>query len=70
MRDYTKRKILIDMLCFAKEFSESKLPQIYELGHYLIDNFISKVCILVGEEEGITFERITKSGKVKTFDFP
>ena len=66
----TKRNILLDMYRFAKELCESKIPQIYELGHYSIDNLISKICMIVGEEEGIKFERTTTSGKNKTYDFP
>ena len=58
------------MYRFAKELCESEIPQIYEIGHYLIDNLISKICMLVGEEEGINFERTTTSRKIKTYDFP
>jgi len=66
----TKRNILLGMYSFAKELCESEIPQIYELGHYLIDNLISKICMIVGEEEGIKFERTTTSGKIKTYHFP
>lgn len=60
----------MELFRFAKEFCESEIPQIYEVGHYLIDNLISKISMLVGEEEDINFERITKSGKIKTYNFP
>lgn len=65
----TKRNILRGMYRFAKELCETEIPQIYEFGHYLIDNLISKICMIVGEEEGIEFESKTKSGKIKTYDF-
>ena len=67
--DLTKRKILFEMLRFAKELSETKIPQLYELGHYLTDNLISKVSMLIGQENGIKFEYIIKSGEKRTRDF-
>lgn len=67
--DSTKRRILFEMFRFTKELSESKIPQLYELGHYLTDNLISKISMLVGQESGIEFEYTTKSGKIRTRDF-
>lgn len=65
----TKRKILFELFRLAKELTVSKIPQLYELGHYLTDNLISKISMLVGQETGIEFEFTTRSGKIRTKDF-
>lgn len=36
---------LKNMLSYAMALSESKIPTIYELGHYLADNILTKVCL-------------------------
>lgn len=35
-----------------------------------MDNLISKVCIFIAQEKGLTYSSITKSGVTRTFDFP
>jgi len=39
--------ILIKMLRFAKALENSNVPLLWELGHYLIDNLILKICMFV-----------------------
>lgn len=68
MKKKTERKILIEMFQFAKEMSLSEIPKIYELGHYLTDNLLSKICMVIGKEKGIDFTYTTKRGKTKTYD--
>jgi hypothetical protein len=63
-----EKKILIEMFQFAKEFSYSEIPKLYELGHYLTDNLLSKVCMVVGNENGIAFEYTTRTGNIRTHD--
>ncbi len=46
----TERNILIEMYQFALELSNSQIPNLYELGHYLTDNLISKICMVVAKE--------------------
>ena len=46
----TERRILIEMYQFALELSNSEIPKLYELGHYLADNLISKICMVVAQE--------------------
>ena len=65
----TERKILIDMYKFALELSNQDIPQLYELGHYLTDNLILKICMVIGKEEGINFEYTDSRGKQQTKGF-
>lgn len=46
----TERSILIEMYQFALELSNAEIPKLYELGHYLADNLISKICMVVAQE--------------------
>ncbi len=39
------------MLSYALTLSESQVPTIYELGHYLADNILTKVCLVVAIEK-------------------
>ncbi len=65
----TKRKILINMYQFAKELSSSDNPQLYELGHYLTDNVISKICMLVAMENNKAFTKKKPNEKEQSFSF-
>ena len=65
----TERKIIIKMYQFAKELSNSDNPQLYELGHYLTDNIISKICMLVAIENNKKFTRKTNNGKELSLTF-
>ncbi len=58
------------MYQFAKELSNSDNPQLYELGHYLTDNIISKICMLVAIENNQTFTKKTPNGKELSLSFP
>lgn len=57
------------MYQFAKELSNSDNPQLYELGHYLTDNIISKICMLVAIENNKKFTRKTPKGKELSLSF-
>jgi len=65
----TERKIIIKMYQFAKELSNSDNPQLYELGHYLTDNIISKICMLVAIENNKKITKITHKGKELSLSF-
>jgi len=62
-------KIIIKMYQFAKELSNSDNPQLYELGHYLTDNIISKICMLVAIENNKKFTKKTHNGKELSLSF-
>lgn len=51
------RNILIEMYQFALELSETEIPKLYELGHYLTDNLISKICLVVAKESDTNFRQ-------------
>ena len=57
------------MYQFAKELSNSDNPQLYELGHYLTDNIISKICMLIAIENNQKFTRKTPNGKELSLPF-
>ena len=65
----TERKILIDMYRLAKELSNKETPRLYELGHYLTDNLISKICMIIAIENNRTFIKKTYDGKEKSLSF-
>jgi len=59
------------MLSYAMALSESNVPTVYELGHYLADNILTKVCLTVAidkSEEQQTYN-VKKSGKKWTHGF-
>ena len=64
-----ERKIIKKMFSFAKELCNSDIPQFYELGHYMTDNLISKIAIIIATENGLNFSRKIKGGKVITYSF-
>ncbi len=64
-----ERKIIKKMFSFAKELCNSDIPQFYELGHYMTDNLISKIGIIIATENGLNFSRRIKGGKVITNSF-
>ena len=64
-----ERKIIIKMYQFAKELSNSDNPQLYELGHYLTDNIVSKICMLVAIENNQEFTKKTPKGKELSLSF-
>jgi len=64
-----ERKIIIKMYQLAKELTNVDNPQLYELGHYLTDNIISKICMLVAIENNQTFTRKTPKGKEQSLPF-
>lgn len=57
------------MYQFAKELSNSDNPQLYELGHYLTDNIISKICMLVAIENNKKITKKTPKGKEYSLSF-
>ncbi len=64
-----ERNIIKKMFSFAKELCNSDNPQFYELGHYLTDNLISKICIIIAIENGLNFTRKNKSSRSITYSF-
>jgi len=56
------------MLRYAMTLAESPIPEMYELGHYLADNILTKVCFAVAIDKGVE-QKIYKS-KNRTKDFP
>ena len=64
-----ERKIIITMYQFAKELSNLDNPQLYELGHYLTDNIVSKICMLVAIENNQEFTKKTPKGKELSLSF-
>lgn len=40
------------MLSYALALSESPIPTVYELAHYLADNILAKVCLAVAIDKG------------------
>ena len=40
------------MLSYALALSESPIPTVYELAHYLADNILAKVCLAVAMDKG------------------
>jgi len=55
------------MLEYALSLSESPIPEMYELGHYLADNILTKICFAVAidkQEEGQIY---TSIGWTKSF---
>ena len=64
-----ERKIIIKMYQLAKELSNFNNPPLYELGHYLTDNIISKICMLIAIENNQTFTKKTLKGKELSFSF-
>ena len=57
------------MYRLAKELSNLENPQLYELGHYLTDNIISRICMLIALENGQIFTKKTHNGKEQSFSF-
>jgi len=64
-----ERKIIIKMYQLAKELSNLDNPQLYELGHYLTDNIVSKICMLVAIENNKSFTKKTLNGKELSLSF-
>ncbi len=67
---------LIHWLKLSKEFTNSKITELYELGHYLVDNLLSKVAIFIAIKEGRSKElkdpknpKFTKNHKDLYVDF-
>ena len=59
------------MLSYALALSESPIVTVFELGHYLADNIIAKVCLAVAIEKGEELQtyKITKKGNKWTKKF-
>ncbi len=68
-RKERERKILIRLYSLAKELSNLDYPKLYELGHYLTDNLISKICMLIAKENNQKFTKTTKNGNERTLSF-
>ena len=70
MKIRTEDKILVKMLRLAKELSNSNEHLLWELGHYLADNIISKLALMVckdKEKQGDKINYKNKNGMVKNF---
>ena len=64
------KNILINIFKLAMGLSKSKEPIVWELGHYLADNLISKICIYVAFEkknENLIYKNVSNKW---TKDFP
>ena len=49
------------MLRYALALSESQVPTVYELAHYLADNILAKVCLAVAIDKGEEQQTYTKT---------
>ncbi len=47
--------VILDMYKLALELSKTNIALLYELSHYLVDNLISKLCIILAKEKGILY---------------
>ena len=54
------------LLRYALALSESLIPEMYELGHYLADNILAKVCFAVAVDKGEEQQVYTSSGWTKS----
>lgn len=61
--------VILDMYKLASELSHTNISLLYELSHYLVDNLISKLCIIIARQRGIIYYKTTKAGKKRTYDF-
>jgi len=64
------QQYLKETISLALTLSKNKNPTIYELGHYLADNVLSKICMVIAkrnDKDDLIFEN-GKNGR--TFDFP
>ncbi len=58
------------MISIAKNLAKNEIPIIYELGHYLADNVLSKICMVVMAENN-RIDLIFKNKRDgRTYDFP
>jgi len=55
------------MLSYAMALSESPVPEMYELGHYLADNILIKVCLAVAIDKGEEQQIYRSRGLTKPF---
>lgn len=70
MKIRTEDKIIVKMLRVAKELSNSNEHLLWELGHYLADNIISKLALMVckdKEKQGDIINYKNENGMVKNF---
>lgn len=70
MSEKAKHKVFINIYKLALEFSKSNELILNELSHYLVDNLISKICISIAQERDLKYQKTTKRGNTKTYDFP
>jgi len=64
------QSLLIKMFRFATFLNKSNVPLLWELGHYLIDNLILKICMFVAIDKNEEYNIFTSSSKNRTKDFP
>lgn len=57
------------MLAVGKSLAKNEISEVYELGHYLADNVLSKVCMLIGIEKKREDLVYTNDNKNWTRDF-
>ena len=58
------------MLSLAKNLAKNEIPIIYELGHYLADNVLSKVCMVVMAKNNRKDLIFKNKRDGRTYDFP
>ncbi len=54
------------MLSYALALSESRIPTVYELAHYLADNILAKVCLAVAIDKNEEQQTYTTRGWTKS----
>lgn len=64
-----EHEVFLNIFKLALEFSRSNSQILNELSHYLVDNLISKICILIAQEKGLSYSSKPKSGRIWTFNF-
>lgn len=70
--DENKHRIetLKRMLAVGKSLIKSEISEVYELGHYIADNVLSKVCMLIGLKENRKELVYTNKSENHTKTFP
>ena len=63
-------KTLKRMLGVGKFLAKNEMSEVYELGHYIADNVLVKVCMLIGLEMNREDLIYKDDKKKRTEDFP
>ncbi len=63
-------EVIKEMFAIAKEFSEHENNYIYELSHYLSDNIITKIALIIAKKYNLQYKRRNREGNLRTYNFP